>query len=79
LNQNLLSASRDALDAYTQGSAYVAFLDSEVGTLEVGKQADLAILSEDPFAVTPTEIAKTHVVMTLVGGKVVFSATPQEH
>jgi predicted amidohydrolase YtcJ len=65
---------RDALNAYTRGSAYAAFFDSRVGTLEVGKEADLAVLTQDPFAVHPEEIAKTHVQMTMVGGAMVFSA-----
>jgi hypothetical protein len=36
----------DAVRAYTQGSAYAAFADSQVGTLEAGKLADLVILSQ---------------------------------
>jgi predicted amidohydrolase YtcJ len=64
----------DAVRAYTQGSAYAAFSDSQVGTLEVGKLADLAVLSQDIFSVPPETIGKTHVVTTMVGGKIVFSA-----
>ncbi|MGC1388836.1 MAG: amidohydrolase family protein [Steroidobacteraceae bacterium] len=64
----------DAIRAFTQGSAYAAFADSRVGTLEVGKLADLAVLSQDVFSVSPLDIGKTRVTMTLVGGKVVFKA-----
>jgi predicted amidohydrolase YtcJ len=64
-----------AIGAYTRGSATAAFADDR-GTLEVGKLADLAVLSQDVFAVTPQEIAKTHVVLTVVGGRVVYEATP---
>jgi predicted amidohydrolase YtcJ len=64
----------DAVRAFTQGSAYAAFADSRVGTLEMGKLADLAVLSQDIFAVNPLSIAKTHVTMTLVGGKIVYTA-----
>jgi predicted amidohydrolase YtcJ len=65
---------QQALDAYTQGSAYAAFEDGEVGKLEVGKLADLAVLSQDVFAVSPGAIGKTSVVLTVVGGKIVYNA-----
>src|SRR5216683_631577 len=64
----------DAVRAYTQGSAFAAFSDKEVGTLEVGKLADLAVLSQDIFAVPLETIGKTHVVTTMVGGKIVYTA-----
>lgn len=62
-----------AVSAYTQGSAYARFSDDKLGTLEVGKEADLAVLSQDIFSVNPEEISKTKVVSTMVAGKVVFS------
>ena len=61
-----------AVNAYTLGSAYARFSEDRLGTLETGKEADLAVLSQDIFSVAPAELAKTHVVMTMVGGKVVF-------
>jgi hypothetical protein len=64
----------DAVRAYTRGSAYAAFSDDRVGTLEVGKLADLAVLSQDIFSADPMTIGKTRVVMTLVGGKTVYRA-----
>ena len=67
---------RQAVDAYTQGSAYAAFADGQVGTLEVGKFADLAVLSQDIFSVPPEAIGKTDVVMTMVGGRIVHGAIP---
>jgi predicted amidohydrolase YtcJ len=66
----------DAVRAYTQGSAFAAFSDRQVGTLEVGKLADLAVLSQDIFAVPPENIGKTRVVTTMVGGKIVYSVAP---
>jgi predicted amidohydrolase YtcJ len=63
-----------AITAYTAGSAHAAFMDSKVGTLEVGKEADLAVLSQDPFRVPPHSIAATRVTLTMVAGKVVYSA-----
>ena len=65
-----------AVNAYTIGSAYARFSEDKLGTLEVDKEADLAVLSQDIFSVAPQELAKTHVVMTMVGGKIVFTEKP---
>ena len=64
----------DAVRAYTHGSAYAAFSDDRVGTLEAGKLADLAVLSQDIFQVDPLAIGETRVTMTMVGGKIVYKA-----
>ena len=61
-----------AVDADTRGGAYERFSDKAIGTLEVGKEADLAVLSGDIFSMEPKEIGKARVVMTMVGGKTVF-------
>jgi len=66
----------DAVRAFTHGSAYAAFSDDRVGTLEVGKLADLAVLSQDIFQADPLVIGQTRVTMTMVGGKIVFRAQP---
>ena len=66
----------EAVAAYTRGSAYAAFADAQVGTLEVGKFADLAVLSQDLFSVPPETIGQTRVELTMLGGKVVYSAAP---
>ena len=64
----------DAVRAYTWGSAYAARKEDRLGTLESGKFADLAVLSQDIFGVSPGSIGKTRVTMTMVGGKVVYTA-----
>ena len=61
-----------ALRAYTQGSAYAAFEEKEKGTIAPGKLADMVVLSDDLFSIPPENIKKVHVVITIVGGKVVF-------
>ena len=61
-----------AVRAYTLGSAYARFSDDKLGTLEVGKEADLAVLSQDIFSVNPEEISKTKVMTTIVAGKIVY-------
>ena len=60
------------LTAYTRGSAYANFLDDQVGTLEVGKLADVIVLSNDLHAITPAEILETTVTHTIVDGEVVY-------
>jgi predicted amidohydrolase YtcJ len=67
---------RQAVDAYTLGAAYAAFGESQYGSLEVGKFADLAVLSQDIFAVSPRAVGKTAVVLTMVGGQIVHGAIP---
>lgn len=64
----------DAVRAYTAGSAYAARAEDRVGTLEVGKLADLAVLSQDIFTVSPDTVGKTRVTLTMVGGKIVYAA-----
>jgi predicted amidohydrolase YtcJ len=61
------------VNAYTQGSAYARFSDERLGTLEPGKEADLAVLSQDIFSAKPEHISKARVIMTMAGGKVVFT------
>ena len=61
-----------AVNAYTQGSAFARFSEDKLGTLEVGKEADLTVLSQDIFSVKPEDISKTKVVTTMLAGKVVF-------
>lgn len=64
-----------AVKGYTLGSAYARFSDDQLGSLEAGKEADLAILSQDIFSTAADRIGKTKVVMTMVGGKMVFEDT----
>ena len=64
-----------AVNAYTKGSAFARFSENQLGTLETGKEADLALLSQDIFSIAHEEIAKTKVWMTIVAGKIVFQET----
>ena len=66
----------DTITAYTLGAAFAGRREKTEGSLEPGKLADLIVLSQDLFKVKPSEIAKTEVLLTIVGGKVVYrSAT----
>ncbi|MRX83079.1 amidohydrolase [Eggerthella guodeyinii] len=62
----------EALRAYTQGSAAAAGRRRELGTLEVGKLADLAVLDRNLLACDADDIQKTKVLATFMGGRCVF-------
>jgi hypothetical protein len=64
----------EALRAYTAGSAFAGFEEKEKGTISPGKLADLVVLSDDLFSISPGRIKDARVVMAVVGGKVVFPA-----
>ncbi len=66
----------EALHAITLGAAYTLHLDGEVGSIEVGKRADFAVLEEDPTAVDPRELKDVPVWGTVQGGRI-FAAGDQ--
>lgn len=70
------AVSRDqALKMLTLWPAYAAFEENVRGTIEVGKLADLTVLSADIMKIPEMDILKTHCVMTVIGGEVVYEAT----
>jgi predicted amidohydrolase YtcJ len=62
----------EAVRAYTMGSAYASGDEKLKGSIEVGKLADLVVLSADIFRIDPVQIEKTKVVMTIFDGKVIY-------
>jgi predicted amidohydrolase YtcJ len=62
----------EAVRAYTMGSAYASGDEKLKGSIEVGKLADLVVLSADIFKIDPIEIEKAKVVMTIFDGKVIY-------
>ncbi len=64
----------DALRAMTINGAYLVFDEQERGSIEKGKYADLAVLSEDYLTVPEDRIKDIQVVMTMLGGKIVYEA-----
>jgi predicted amidohydrolase YtcJ len=62
----------EAVEAYTLGSAYASFDEKIKGSIEVGKLADIAVLSDDIFKIKPEEIEKVKVVITIFDGKVIY-------
>lgn len=68
----------EAIEAYTLTAAYAAFQEKDRGSLAVGKLADVVVLSRDILDPKESEsFDKTQIVMTLVGGKVVFDQKPK--
>ena len=63
-----------AIDGYTLGAAFAGHRETYEGSLETGKLADLIVLDQDLFKIAPSEIHKTNVLLTMVGGKVVYQA-----
>ncbi len=65
----------EALKSYTLNNAYAAFEEKSKGSLELGKLADITVLSRDIMTVPEDQIMATDVVYTIVGGKVAFDRT----
>ena len=66
----------DALRLYTAGSAWVSHDEDVRGSLEVGKLADLAVLSKDYMTVPVDQIGGIESLLTMVGGRVVYTSAP---
>ncbi len=63
-----------AIEGYTLGAAFAGRREKTEGSLEIGKLADLIILSQNVFDIDPHKISTTKVVTTIVGGRLVFQA-----
>lgn len=64
----------EALRLYTHGSAWFSHENDQKGTLELGRFADLAVLSDDYFAVADDAIRGLESVLTVVGGRIVHGS-----
>ena len=67
-----------ALRFYTAGSAWVSHDEDVRGSLDVGKFADLAVLSKDYMTVPVDQIGGIESVLTMVGGRIVYAAGPYQ-
>jgi predicted amidohydrolase YtcJ len=61
-----------AIQGYTMGGAFAARREETEGSIEVGKVADIIIISQNLFKIPPNQIGKTKVLMTMVGGKIFY-------
>lgn len=66
-----------ALKMLTLWPAYAAFEENLRGTIEVGKLADLTVLSADIMKIPEMDILKTHCLMTVIGGEIVYQSAPR--
>ena len=64
--------AKEALQLYTINNARIQGVDKDRGSIETGKLADLAVLSQDILSVPPDAIRDTKAHLTVVGGKVVY-------
>lgn len=65
----------EALRTITWNAAYNVFMEDKLGTLEVGKLADFVVLDRDILTIPPDQIAKTCVLQTYMGGRLVYDGT----
>lgn len=63
---------QEALYSYTLGNAFAGFQETDKGSLEVGKLADVTVLTKDLRACTDDEILEAEVIYTIVGGQVKY-------
>jgi len=74
LNPHEAVDAATAIEAYTLNGAYVMNQEESVGSIEVGKRADMIVLDQNLFEIEPTEIGKTEVLVTIFDGEVVYNA-----
>ena len=65
---------KEAIEAYTMGSAYAEFQENEKGSITPGKLADMVLLSDDVISIDPVKIRNVKVLKTWVGGKLTYDA-----
>jgi predicted amidohydrolase YtcJ len=72
LNKQERATVKQMLQSFTINGAYAMFMDQKIGSIEIGKRADLVVLDENLFALNPVDIDKAKVVATLFAGKPVY-------
>lgn len=65
---------REALALFTQAPAFASFQEQELGSIEIGKQADISVFSVDLMTAKPAEILQGRALLTLVGGQTAYRA-----
>ncbi len=72
IGENQRISAEEAIRLWTYGGAYASSEEKIKGTLEVGKLADLVVLSEDPTHAAVNTLKDIKVVQTMIGGEVVL-------
>jgi predicted amidohydrolase YtcJ len=78
LNENERISLQTMIDAYTRNAAWLMHHEDRVGSIEVGKRADVVVLDRNLFEIPVTEINEANVVMTLLDGETVWAQGPAE-
>jgi predicted amidohydrolase YtcJ len=63
---------QQAVEMFTINAAYASGEEKVKGSISIGKAADMLVLSANPFKVSPEEVKKMNIKMTVLGGKIVF-------
>jgi predicted amidohydrolase YtcJ len=74
INDGQQITRQEALKLYTANNAWFLREENQIGTIEVGKVADLVVLSDDYFTVPDEKLKKIRSVLTVVGGRIVYDA-----
>ena len=62
--------------SFTINGAYANFMEDEIGSIEVGKSADLIVLSENILESPPERVSEARVLLTLFAGSPVYARAP---
>jgi len=63
-----------AIQAYTLNPAFILGWEEKIGSIEIGKLADMVIIDRNPLEVPAADISETRVLTTVFGGEVIFEA-----
>jgi predicted amidohydrolase YtcJ len=74
LNKGERATVEQMIKSFTINGAYTLFMEHEIGSIEVGKIADLVVIDQNLFVVNPIDIDKTKIIMTFFDGKLVYKA-----
>jgi hypothetical protein len=74
LNERERVSLSTMIDAYTINAAWLMHQEGKTGSIEVGKQADIAVLDRQLFEIPVTEISETRVLLTMLDGEVIYAA-----
>ncbi|WP_338752222.1 amidohydrolase [Bacillus sp. FJAT-52991] len=69
---------KEAIQAYTVDAAYSGFDETIIGSLAIGKYADLIVLDKDPFETKSEDLKNIQVLLTMVDGELVFKKAEKE-
>ena len=69
---------QEALRMYTANGPYLTWEEKTKGTLQAGKLADMIVLDTDPLTSPPQKLLSTKVMLTIVGGKVVYDRSQSQ-